>query len=119
MFGWSSCVVGRYWLGLSDKAGDSPHSNCIFYINMKTQQEIEQMIINAIECDDGHFYDRSECHYCGIIDGIQIALMWVLGAADLYRESKDDGSRDTLRSHLSSEDTIKFYRAYSSSHDRK
>lgn len=85
---------------------------------MKTQQEIEHMIINAVECDDGHYYDRDECHYCGMIDGIQIALLWVLGATDLYRESGTNGNKDTLRSHLSVDDVGRFYRNFTSSHHR-
>lgn len=79
---------------------------------MRTLQEIERMIINAHECDDGHYYDRSECHYCGMIDGIEIALMWVIGATDLYKEPNTDGGKDLLRSHLTTDTVGQFYRSY-------
>ena len=50
------------------------------------------MLVEARDSDDGHYYDRDECHYCGVVDGVQIALMWVLGEGELYQK-KEDGTR--------------------------
>ena len=60
---------------------------------MKTKQEIVKMIKDVQQCDDGHYYDRGECHYCGVVDGIQIALMWVLGEAELGQKHEDGATR--------------------------
>lgn len=59
---------------------------------MKTQDEVKKIFCEAVESEDGHFYDADECWYCGYISGVQISMLWFLGLADIY-QINEDGSR--------------------------
>ena len=75
----------------------------------KTIKQIEQMIITAMDCDDGHYYDRDECWYCGKIDGIKFALLWVLGLAELTKVNENGSNRLKVKTFT---DETEFYRRH-------
>ena len=76
----------------------------------KVTKQIEQMIVTAIDCEDGHYYDKGEFYYCGKIDGIKFALLWVLGLAEITKEKENGSNRLRVRTFI---DEIQFYRKHS------
>lgn len=75
----------------------------------KLTKQIEQMIITAMDCEDGHSYDADECYYCGKIDGIKFALLWVLGLAELKVIKESEGNRLRAKTYMHE---TEFYRRY-------
>ena len=80
----------------------------------KLTKQIEQMIVTAIDCEDGHYYDADECYYCGKIDGIKFALLWVLGLAEITKEKENGSNRLRVKTFI---DEIQFYRKHKQNKD--
>lgn len=58
----------------------------------RTEKEIKKLFVQAVDCEDGHFYDADECWYCGYITGIQATLLYFLGELEFFQKV-ENGSR--------------------------
>lgn len=77
----------------------------------RSEEDIMRQFVNAYECEDGHYFDSDECHYCGFRDGVVAALAFVLGISSLYREV-DEARGDRIRSNLTVREAMEAYHIF-------
>ena len=60
---------------------------------IRTTKEIKKLFVQAVDCEDGHFYDSGECWYCGYIAGIEATLLYCLGELEFVQNMRDGSKR--------------------------
>ena len=73
---------------------------------MKTEKELKRLFIKALDSEDGHYFDKGECWYCGFNDGIKMTLLYILGEGEIYQTVEGGSKRIASRSK---KDYIEYY----------
>ena len=80
---------------------------------MRTEKEIKKIFRDAVDSEDGHFYDSDECWYCGYIEGIKASMLYFLGEVELQQKIENGSKIMESIKKDKGKSSIDYYREFS------